>query len=208
MPWFSYLTRQVQRVEKYHPGLRKRRFMKVLSINTVYSSIARVALLTAFLLLLPLIAMQFTDDVVWNLTDFAVAGVLLFGAGLTFELAARRVEGIAYRSAIGIAVAAALILVWVNLAVGLIGAANNPANLMYFGVLAVAIVGALAVRFQSRGMAYVLFTTAMAQILVAVIAFISGLGEPLEIALINGFFVFLFTGSALLFWRAAQSRTG
>lgn len=185
--------------------------MKPAAINTAYKSAVHVALATAFILLLPFLAMQFTEEVAWDLADFAVAGVLLFGAGLTYELAARTAAGnIAYRAAIGVAVAAALILVWVNLAVGLIGAEDNPANLMYFGVLAVGIVGAIVARFRPRGMAVALFTMALAQVLVAVIALISGLGhpwsEPLEILFLNGFFVFLFTGSAWLFWRAAHGR--
>jgi hypothetical protein len=43
---------------------------------------------------------------------------------------------------------AAFILIWMNLAVGIIGSEDNPANLMYGGVLAVAIVGAFMVRFR------------------------------------------------------------
>ena len=104
-------------------------------------SIIRIALATAFILLLPLLAMQFTDEVVWDLADFAVAGVLLFGAGLTYELIARKAGHIAYRAAVGVAVAAALLLVWMNLAVGIMGNEGNPANLMYTGVLAVGIIG-------------------------------------------------------------------
>src|SRR5688572_18939589 len=55
----------------------------------------------------------------------------------------RRIDGIAYRSAIGLALAAACMLVWLSLGVGIIGADGDPANLMYFGVLAVGIIGAL-----------------------------------------------------------------
>ncbi len=133
-------------------------------------SIIRIALVTAFILLLPLLAMQFTDEVVWDLADFAVAGVLLFGASLTYELIARKAGNIAYRVGVGVAVAAALLLVWLNLAVGIIGNEESPANLMYIGVLAVGIIGALIARFQPHGMARALFATAAAQVLVAVIA--------------------------------------
>ena len=91
-------------------------------------------LAVAFILLLPLLAMQITDEVVWDLADFAVAGALLFGTGLTYELAARMKGNTAYRAAVGLALAAALILVWVNLAVGLIGTEDNSANQMYGGV--------------------------------------------------------------------------
>jgi hypothetical protein len=86
----------------------------------------------------------------------------------TYELAARMTGNSAYRAAVGVAVAAAFILVWMNLAVGIIGTEDNPANLMYGGVLAVGIIGALIARFQPDGMARALFATALAQALVAV----------------------------------------
>ena len=171
-------------------------------------NIIRIALATAFVLLVPLVAMQFTDEVNWNLADFAVAGVLLFGAGLTYELIARKAGNIAYRAAVGVAVAAALILVWVNLAVGLIGSEDNPANLIYVGVLAVGIIGAIIARLQSHGMARALFATALAQALVAVIALVAGMdrypgSSVSEIVILNIFFVALWIGSALLFRRAS-----
>jgi hypothetical protein len=172
-------------------------------------NLIRIALATAFILLLPLVAMQFTDEVAWGLTDFVVAGVLLFGTGLTYELVARKGSNIAYRVAVGVALAAALLLVWISLAVGIIGSEDNPANLTYIGVLAVGIIGALIARFQSYGMARTLFATALAQALVAVIALIGGLGSPwsgpIEILLLNGFFVVLFVGSALLFLRSSAT---
>lgn len=173
-------------------------------------SIIRIALATAFILLLPLLAMQLTDEVVWDLADFAVAGVLLFGAGLTYELIARKAGHIAHRAAVGVAVAAALLLVWINLAVGIIGNEGNPANLMYIGVLAVGIIGALIARFQPHGMARALFATALAQMLVAVIALAARLGTsgpvwPRDVLIATGFFATLWLGSALLFRRASAS---
>jgi len=174
-------------------------------------SIIHITLATAFILLLPLLAMQFTDEVVWELTDFAVAGALLFGAGLTYELVTRKADNIEYRAAVGVAVAAALILVWANLAVGLIGSEDNPANLMYVGVLAVGIIGAIIARLQSLGMVRVLFATALAQTLVAVIALIAGMDQypgssVSEIVGLNFFFMALWVGSALLFWKAARQQ--
>jgi len=166
------------------------------------------AVAALILLLLPLLAMQVTDEVAWDLADFVVAGALLFGTGLTFELVARKMDSIAYRAAVGIAVVTALLLVWMNLAVGIIGNEDNPANLMYIGALAVGLIGALIARFQPRGMARALFVTALALMLVAVIALLAGLGSPgsgpLEIAALNGFFAALFVGSALLFRKAAR----
>jgi len=119
-----------------------------------------------------------------------------------------RVNNTAYRSAIGIALTAAVLLVWLSLGVGIIGADGDPANRMYFGVLAVGIIGAIIARFQPHGMARALFATALAQGSVAAIALIAGLGlpwsPPAEIILLNGFFIALFAGSAWLFRRAAR----
>jgi hypothetical protein len=78
-----------------------------------------IALATALILAVPLAAMQFTDEVVWTLGDFVVAGALLFGTGLMFVLAARQTGKKVYRVAIGIALAALLLWVWIELAVGL-----------------------------------------------------------------------------------------
>ena len=75
-----------------------------------------LALVTGLVLLAPLVAMQFTDDVAWTLSDFVIAGVLLFGTGLVFVLAARRIPK--HRAVIGVMLAAALVYVWAELAVG------------------------------------------------------------------------------------------
>ena len=187
--------------------------MEPIANNTLFKSAVRVALATAFILLLPFLAMQFTAEVVWDLADFVVAGGLLFGAGMTFQLLARRATGnTAYRAATGIAVVAALVLVWVNLAVGIIGSEDNLANLMYFGVLAVGVGGAIVARFQPRGMALAILAMALVQSLITAIALIPGLrylgGKPPEILLMNGVFIVLFAGSAWLFWRSAQLRHG
>ena len=113
--------------------------------NTTYKAAIRIALATGFLLLLPLLAMQFTNEVVWDVADFIVAGVLLFGTGLTYKLAAIKVGNIVYRSAVGLALTAAFILIWVNGAVGIIGSENNDANLMYGAVIGVYVLNAFFV---------------------------------------------------------------
>ena len=117
-----------------------------------------------------------------------------------------------YRLAVGVALAAAVVLVWLSLGVGIIGRDGDPANRMYFGVLAVGIVGALIARFRPRGMARALFATALAQASVAVPLMrwfapqILPWSGPLELSLLNGFFIALFVGSAWLFRRAADVR--
>ena len=161
-------------------------------------------------LLVPLIAMQFTDEVNWSVGDFVFAGALLIAVGAAFELAARKSRNFAYRAAVGVALAAGFLLIWFNGAVGIIGSEDNDANLMYFGVLAAGVVGALIARFRPNGMARALFVTAFAQALVALIAVIGGLGYPesgpFEILGLNGFFVAMFVVSGLLFRSAPDGR--
>jgi hypothetical protein len=164
---------------------------------------------TALILLLPLSAMQFTDDVVWTLLDFFTAGALLVGAGLMYELGARKAGNNVYRAAVGVAVLTVLFLVWSSLAVGLIGAEGDPADLMYVGVIAVLIVGTVVARFEPRGMARTLLATAVAQALVAVIALLAGKqhspdGSVYQILGVNGMFIALFLGSAWLFRYSAR----
>jgi hypothetical protein len=167
----------------------------------------------ACILLVPFFAMQFTDEVAWDLVDFAVAGTLLLGTGLGFELAMRKTGNTAYRAAVGVALAAALLLVWINLAVGIIGAEENPANLMYFGVFAIGVIGAFIARFQPQGMASAMFATALSQALVPVIALIiwspqvdsmEALMDVASVFVLSAFFAMLFAGSALLFRRASH----
>jgi hypothetical protein len=167
--------------------------------------------IAALILLLPLVAMQFTDEVVWDGTDFAVMGAMLFGACGACELAARMTGNIAYRAAVGVAVVAAFVLIWLNLAVGVIGSEDNPANLMYGGVLVVGMLGALIVRFQPHGMARALAATALAQALVGMIALIAGWGStganwPGAIVVLTGFFAALWLVSAWLFRKAAREQ--
>jgi hypothetical protein len=155
----------------------------------------------ALLLLFPLVAMQFSDEVNWTPADFLVFGTMLVCACGAYELATRASANKTYRIAAGVAVATAFILVWANLAVGIIGAAGNPANLMYAGVLAVGLIGASIARLQPRGMARALLATAIAQALVDVIAVVSGLGHTF---MVTGFFVALWLASAWLFAKAGQ----
>jgi hypothetical protein len=174
-----------------------------------YRSTIGIVLAVASILLVPLVAMQITDEVVWAPVDFAVAGALLVGTALLFRAAARKAAAHAYRAAVGVALAAAFILVWTVGAVGVIGEDGDPADLMYGGVLAVGIIGAVIARFRPEGMARALLAMALAQALVAVIALIAGkhqapISSVFEILGLNGFFVALFMGSAGLFRHAAH----
>lgn len=83
--------------------------------NTAFGWIALVA---CVVLLVPLIAMQFTAEVNWGVMDFVVMGALVFATGSLFVLAARRVPH-KYWLAIGAVFAAGFVYVWAELAVGI-----------------------------------------------------------------------------------------
>ena len=72
-------------------------------------------------LLIPLIAMQFTDEVNWNLIDFFIAGVLLLGLGLLIEFVLRKLKSNKYRIVVLIAIALLFVLLWTELSVGIFG---------------------------------------------------------------------------------------
>lgn len=173
-------------------------------------AVIRWVLITAAVLAVPALAMAFklgvpdpgsgTEGVNWGPMDFAIIGVLVLGAGLLFEYASSRAGNVSHRLAVGIAVLAGLGLVWVNLAVGMIGDEGNPANLMYVLVLAVAFIGASVGRFEPREASVAMFATAGAHVIVVVIALVANLGPELRA---DAFFIAAWVASALLFRRAS-----
>ena len=90
----------------------------------------------ALVLLLPLVAMQFSDEVVWSLADFVLAGILLATIGVTLELALRKAGNLAI--AIGIAA--------LGVAAGVAGQADDAPGLVLLGILLIASACALGVR--------------------------------------------------------------
>jgi hypothetical protein len=73
------------------------------------------------LLLIPLVAMQFTNEVDWSLRDFVIMGVLLLGTGLTCELVIRNVKKTEKRIALIAIILLVFFLIWAELAVGIFG---------------------------------------------------------------------------------------
>ena len=88
---------------------------------TQYKRLIGITLIAVLLLLIPLIAMQFTKEVNWSLFDFVVAGVLLFGTGLACELVLRKVKTIRHRVILCAIFIAVLFIIWIELAIGIFG---------------------------------------------------------------------------------------
>ena len=161
------------------------------------------------ILLLPLVAMQFTEEVNWTVADFAFMAVLILAVGIPLEITVRKATQRTYRLAVAVALFTAFFLVWANGAVGIVGSESNQINILYWGVLVVGLVGAVVARFRAQGMAAAMAVMAIAQAAIALGAIVAGAGGPqsgpLEITLVNGMFVALWLLSASLFQRAAKA---
>lgn len=116
----------------------------------------------------------------WTLSDFIFAGAMFGIVGGTFELAVRASGNRWYRGGAAIALGTAFLLVWINGAVGIIGDEGNPANLMFFVVIAIAISGSIVARFEAAGMARAMTVAGATQLLVAPVTLLMRLGanEP------------------------------
>lgn len=146
----------------------------------------------------------------WTLSDFIFAGVMFAIVGGTLELAIRASGNTSYRLGAAVAIATAFLTVWINLAVGIIGNENNPLNLVFFGVIAAAIVGAIVARFEAAGMARAMIVAATLQGLIGLSTLVAGWGssEPpgiIELFILIEFFAGAWLLSAWLFGRAART---
>ena len=73
----------------------------------------------AFVMLAPLVAMRFTDEVNWTAMDFVFAGVLLIGGGAVIELVAWRVRNPVVRIGFALFLVAVVAVIWIEGAVGI-----------------------------------------------------------------------------------------
>ena len=148
-----------------------------------------------------LLAIPWLANFPWTASDFIVMGAMFAITGITIELAVRSSTDWAHRLAALVAILAGFLTVWVNLAVGMIGSDDNPYNLWFGGVLAVAISSALLSRSSST-MAGMMVVTALAQAAVSIFGFST---DPR-----GGVLSFAFAGlwllSAGLFWIAARNK--
>lgn len=153
------------------------------------------------LLLAPAVAMQFTSEVQWSLFDFALMAVLLAIACGVGELVLRASDSLTYRLGAAVAIGNTFVLGVGNLAVGLIGSEDNPANDRVWAVLAVGVVGALIARFKPRGLSLVMMALAAGQVGLALYADATAQDLPLRITVV---FVTGWLVAAALFDQAAR----
>lgn len=81
-----------------------------------------IILIATSILIIPLLAMQLTNEVNWSLSDFIIAGILLLGFGLLIELLLQKIKKRNFRIVALVIIAIAFLLFWAELAVGIFGA--------------------------------------------------------------------------------------
>jgi len=122
---------------------------------------------------------------------------------------ANRSGRIAYRMGVGVALVASVLQLWMNLAVGIVGEADNAVNQGFYGVVAAAAACAFTARFEAAGMARAMLATAGVQALLGLAvatAPSTARFEPMGaggVAMLSAMFVALWLVAAGLFWRSA-----
>ncbi len=81
----------------------------------------KILQMVGLLLIIPLIAMQLTDEVEWSLFDFIIMGTLLLIIGLMGEIISKKVKKYKHRVILYVVVAITFLLIWAELAVGIFG---------------------------------------------------------------------------------------
>lgn len=157
----------------------------------------------AALMLAPAIATGVSDEMAWDRADFILAAVLLAAACGAWEFAMRKTKNWAFAGGAVVAAGAAFLLLLVNGAVGFIGDEGDKVNLLFFGVITLALGGAIVVRFRAEGMARVMAVTAGAQVVAAALA-AAMVPDVRGFLLGTALFVPLWLLSSWLFRRAAR----
>jgi hypothetical protein len=157
----------------------------------------------AALMLAPVVATRLTDEMAWDRADFILVAVILAAACGAWEIAMRKTGSWAFAAGAIVAVGAAFLLFLVNGAVGFIGNEDNPVNLLFFGVLTLALGGAIIVRFRPEGMARTMAVTAGAQVAAAGLAVLM-VPDVRGFLLGTAMFVPMWLLSSWLFARAAR----
>ena len=179
--------------------------------QNLLKSIISVASVTLLILAIPFTAMQITGEVDWTLSDFIIMGIILFSCGMGYKLITLHTSQALYRIAIAYGIFTGFLLLWVNMAVGLVGSEDNMFNILYLSVLAVGVIGGAFYRFTPRGMSYTFLAMSAVQTILGLAALLAGMqhlqhSSEIEIISVNGFFVTLFLVAAIMFHHVATDQ--
>ncbi|MFT3729615.1 MAG: hypothetical protein QM759_17470 [Terricaulis sp.] len=141
----------------------------------------------------------------WDWLDYLVAFTVMGAMAGLLAIFIVKSRDVFYRLGGAAAVLTAFVLIWSNLAVGIVGEPNNPINLLYFGTLVFGAAGATVARLEARGMAVTMFAVSLAQCVCIVLALATRAGDYLmPSVIVTAFLSAGFSTSAWLFLQAAR----
>lgn len=108
LSYFFYFTLYFKVLLKKLNQMKKERVILIFSI-------------VVLVLAIPFVAMQITNEVNWDLPDFILMGLLLFGTGITYDLVIRKIKNSKLRIITCVILLVVLLLIWAELAVGIFG---------------------------------------------------------------------------------------
>lgn len=139
----------------------------------------------------------------WDTTDYVIATTLLTSCALVTWLITRNARSLWHILAGTLAALGGLLLVWMQLAVGLVGSGEHPINQAMGLVLAAGGIGATLSRFRASGMRTTMLAVAGTQMSLGALGFILLTPDMFsDVFLVTTFFAGIWTGSAFLFHLA------
>lgn len=177
--------------------------------QSIASILLFATVIAGSLLLVPFTASFYVEGFNWSTSDYLFAFMMFFVTVTSYKMITRSNTSAIYKFAIGFSLFSGFFMVWVNLAVGIIGAEDNPINIYYFIVILIGLVGANLVRLRPEGMARVMGIMAASIIVIVFIALVTGAqhmphSSVTHILAVNAVMAFLFIQSAFLFHYAAK----
>lgn len=167
-----------------------------------------IALVPSCLLLLPLVGNLTVEGWNWKWNDFLAAWVVFTLTTAFFRfLLTRQLGNLAYKLGAACAVLTGFVILWVTMAVQIIGE-DNPGNVLYLFTLLGGLIGGLFVRFRAAGLARVAFAMALALLAIPAVAVVRwpadfSPGYP-QVQLLSAGLAAMFVAAGLFFRRAAS----
>lgn len=169
----------------------------------------RVFIIVGLLLLIPVWGNSNVEGWNWTAFDFVWAAIVLSCAGLSLEFFITRPYSTTYKAAGALAVVTALLMIWINAAVQIVGE-DNPTNAIYVLTVAVLLFGSVASKFKADNMPRVLHAAALMTAVAPIIGFTFWREDftpgILHVFVLNAFFIMMWMLSAMLFkWASKEN---
>lgn len=188
-----------------------REHVSFLSFLFMQKTFLRPLVITLLILIAPLIGELTVEGWNWGASGFLFMGVLLFVTFLMIELLAKQSSNMLYKIAVALTTLTTFGIIYVNLAVGIIGDGNNT-SAMYFLVVPVGFIGLAASRLKAKGLSLTAFAMAAIVLLVPTVALLMNdpyiLEEPgpLKVFVLSSIIAASYVVAGLLFRQSMNAK--